>query len=136
MYFWDISDLVEDLKQHRISSTQVKMYYVISPLLSMFNGVFFAALLFGHQMVEYSFHGWLKKQHPLLDFYNYWATMLTFLTIVITFGGIYMCYRANKRGDGKYFWNRLACLSFPINLHITVYTIVVLAIGALIAYFF
>lgn len=136
MYLWDIQALVQDLRNNTVPPLQVKFYFVLSPLLSAFNGLFFATLLFGHHLVEYSFQGWLKKQHPDINFYDYWAWALTAITVFIAFLGMYLCYRANKKGDGKDFWKRMACLSFPINFHITVYTIACLGFISFIAYFF
>ena len=136
MYLWDIHELVRDLKNNSIASWKVKLYYILSPLLSIFNGLFFGTLLFSHHVVEYSFKGWLSNPTSDLHTYDYWGSGLTILTIVIAFGGMYLCYRENKKGDDKNFWERMACLSFPINFHITLYAIMVLIIVGFIAYIF
>jgi uncharacterized membrane protein YhdT len=136
VYLWDIQALVRDLRTNTVPTWQIRLYYILSPLLSLLNGLFFALLLFGHQLVEYSFQGWLKKQHPDINFYNYWAWGLTLLTVLSAVLGFYLCYRANQKGDGKNFWQRMACLSFPINFHITIYTIAGLGILGFVAYFF
>ena len=60
---------------------------------------------------------------------------MSILTMIISFSGIYLCYRANKSGDGKNFWKRMACLSFPINFHIIVYTLATLSIAGIVLYF-
>lgn len=136
IYLWDIPDLVKDLKNETIPDWEVDWYFVLSPLLSALNGIFFGVILLGHHIVEYSFQGWLKKPHPAIEFYNRWGASFATLAILVAVIGIYLCYRANKAGDGKNFWTRMACLSFPVNLHITIYAIATLAIIGFFAYFF
>lgn len=136
IYLWDIPDLVKDLRNNAIPEWEVGWYFLLSPILSILNGLFFGVLLFGHHIVEYSFQGWLKKPHPAIEFYNCWGASFATLTVFVAFFGIYLCYRANRQGDNKDFWQRMACLSFPVNIHITVYAIATLAITGFFAYFF
>ena len=136
IYLWDIPDLITDLKNDTVPLWKIRVYCFLSPLMSILNGFFFGVLLAGHHIIEYSFKGWLKKPHPSIQFYNYWGTFLAGLTVFIAFFGIYLCYRANNKGDGKNFWSRMACLSFPINFNITMYTIALLGTVGFIAYFF
>lgn len=136
IYLWDIPDLVKDLRSNTIPEWQVGWYLFLSPVLSILNGMFFGVLLFGHHIVEYSFQGWLKKPHPSIAFYNYWGASFGMLTVFVAFFGIYLCYRKNKKGDNKDFVSRMACLSFPVNIHITIYAIALLAIAGSVAYFF
>ncbi len=135
MYLWDIRGLASRIRHGRLSKHQVALYCFLSPLLSISSGLFFGMLLFSHQVVEYSFRNWLPSDHPYTSYYNYWSLAMTILTITISFTGIYLCYRANKKGDGKNFWTRMACLSFPINFHIIVYTLATLSITGIIIYF-
>lgn len=136
IYLWDIPDLIKDLKQNTIPQYQVDWYFILSPLLSILNGFFFGIILLGHHIVEYSFQGWLKKPHPAIEFYNYWGASFATFTVFVAVFGLYLCYKANEDGDGKNFWTRMACLSFPINLHITLYAIALLTIIGFFAYFF
>lgn len=136
MHLWDLSSIVKNLKNDTVPESEIRLYYALSPLLSLANGAFFGALLFGHHIVEYSFHGWLKHPHPNIDLYNLWAFGLSVLTVVIAALGMYLCYRTNQKGDGKNFWQRMAYLSFPINFHITFYSLIGLGICALFGYFF
>lgn len=136
MYFWNVNKTVNALKSGSISTPETRLYFFLSPLLSIFNGILFGTLFFSHQIVEYSFQDWLKKQHPHIPFYDYWALGLTFLTVIITGFGILLCYKINKKGDNKNFWQRMAYLSFPINFHITFYTLVILTIGGFFGYLF
>ena len=136
IYLWDIPDLVKDLKNNAIPQSEVDWYFALAPILSIFNGFFFGVILLGHHIVEYSFQGWLKKPHPAIAFYNYWGAFFAALTVFVAFSGIYICYRANEEGDGKNFWSRMVCLSFPVNLHITIYAIALLSVIGFFSYFF
>ena len=135
IYLWDIRGLAHRIKHGKLSQKEVALYCFLSPFLSISSGIFFGFLLFSHQIVEYSFRGWLGESHPYTHFYNIWSLSMSALTIIISFSGIYLCYRANKKGDGKNFWKRMACLSFPINFHIIVYTLACLSIAGIILYF-
>lgn len=135
IYLWDIRGLAHKIRQGKLSKKEVALYCFLSPFLSISSGIFFGFLLFSHQVIEYSFRGWLGESHPYTHFYNIWSLSMSALTIIISFSGIYLCYRANKSGDGKNFWKRMACLSFPINFHIIVYTLASLSIAGIILYF-
>ena len=134
MYLWDFHDLVENLKNDNIPLWKVRIYYILSPLFSILNGLFFGSLLISHHIVEYYFQSRLPRQHADIQFYNYWALTIAFLTVIIAFGGIYLCYRTNRQGDNKNFWQRMACLSFPINFNLTVYAIAFLSVVVFLFY--
>lgn len=136
IYLWDLPDLITDLQNDTVPLWKIRLYYALSPLMSIINGLFFGVLLFGHHIVEYSFQEWVKKPHPSIDFYNYWGTSFAMLTVFTACFGIYLCYRANKKGDNKNFWTRMACLSFPINFNITMYALAILGTAGFIGYFF
>ena len=135
IYLWDIRGLAHRIRHGKLSKKEVAIYCFLSPFLSISSGIFFGFLLFSHQVIEYSFRGWLGESHPYTHFYNIWSVGMSVLTIIISFSGIYLCYRANKKGDGKNFWQRMACLSFPINFHIIVYTLACLSIAGIVLYF-
>ena len=135
MLLWDIRGLAHKIRYGKLSTTEVTVYCFLSPLLSISSGLFFGFLLFSHQIIEYSFRGWLGGDHPYMMYYNIWSISMSFLTVIISFTGIYLCYRENKKGDGKDFWKRMACLSFPINFHIIVYTLAILSIAGIVLSF-
>ncbi len=135
MFLWDIRELAHRLKKGKVSSSETALYCFLSPFLSISSGLFFGVLLFSHQIIEYSFKGWLGESHPITEYYDLWSLGMTLVTIIISFTGIYLCYRANKKGDGKDFWKRMACLSFPINFHIIVYSLALIAISIVILAF-
>ncbi len=135
IYLWDIRGLAHKIRHGKLSPKEVALYCFLSPFLSISSGIFFGFLLFSHQVVEYSFRGWLGESHPYTHFYNIWSMSMSVLTVIISFSGIYLCYRANKQGDGKNFWRRMACLSFPINFHIIIYTLACLSLAGIVFYF-
>ncbi len=135
MYLWDIRKLAYRLRTNKLSASEIALYCFLSPFLSISSGLFFGVLLFSHQIIEYSFQGWLGQEHSFTEYYDLWSLGMTCLTILISFTGIYLCYRTNKKGDGKEFWKRMACLSFPINFHIIVYSLAIIAISIVILAF-
>lgn len=135
IYLWDIRGLAHKIRYGKLSATEVTVYCFLSPLLSISSGLFFGFLLFSHQIIEYSFRGWLGENHPYMTYYNMWSIAMSIATIIISFTGIYLCYLANKKGDGKDFWKRMACLSFPINFHIIVYSLATLSLAGIVLYF-
>ena len=135
IYLWDIRGLAHKIRYGKINPTEVTIYCFLSPLLSISSGLFFGFLLFSHQVIEYSFRGWLGENHPYMTYYNIWSIAMSIATITISFTGIYLCYRANKQGDGKDFWKRMACLSFPINFHIIIYSLATLSLAGIVLYF-
>ncbi len=135
MYLWDIRGLAHKIRYGKLSPTEATVYCFLSPLLSISSGFFFGFLLFSHQIIEYSFRGWLGENHPYMTYYNIWSIAMSIATITISFTGIYLCYRANKQGDGKDFWKRMACLSFPINFHIIIYSLATLSLAGIVLYF-
>ncbi|MFT6765701.1 MAG: hypothetical protein ACJAZS_000586 [Alteromonas naphthalenivorans] len=136
IYLWDLPDLIKDLRTDTVPLWKIRIYYTLSPIMSITNGLLFSVLLFGHHIVEHTFKCWIRKPHASIQFYNYWGTSLGFLTVFIAFFGMYLCYRENKKGDNKNFWARMACLSFPVNFNITMYSIALLGSVSFISYFF
>jgi hypothetical protein len=134
MYLWNIDRLIENLRKNTISKKAKTVFYIFSPLVSIFNSFFFGALLCSHQVISNFFAHFLEQAHPQLSLYNMLALVSAVTTTLITFGGFYLCYQTNKAGDGKKFSERMACLSFPINFHLTVYVLAFLAIMTLIGY--
>lgn len=134
MYLWNIDRLIENLRKNTISKRAKTVFYIFSPLVSIFNSFFFGALLCSHQVISNFFAHFLEKAHPQLSFYNKLALTSAVVTTIITIIGFYLCYRTNKNGDGKNFSERMACLSFPINFHLTVYVLALLTVISLLGY--
>jgi hypothetical protein len=134
MYLWNIDRLVTKLKNNTLPKWQTNTFYIISPLLSICNALFFSTMLLSHHFVSNFFAHFLQGQHEQMDFYNRIALVTGTLTMMITFLGIYLCYRTNQKGDGKRFSERMASLSFPINFHLTVYVFALLSIVTIAGY--
>lgn len=135
MYLWNINELVTALKEDKLSKKQVGLYYVLTPLLTFANFIFFSFLLAGHHFVSQIFAHFLSGYDAHMSFYNKIALFTTALTIFFTLAGIYLCYQINQAGDKKDFSKRMTCLTFPINFHLTVYTLAFLALTIFISYF-
>lgn len=134
MYLWNIDRLIARLKANNLSKHTVRLFYIISPMLSIFNSIFFGALLCSHQVISNFFAHFLEKPHPDMNLFNQLALASGITTTLITCIGLYLCYRTNNAGDGKDFKERMACLSFPINFHITVYILAMISITSLVIY--
>ena len=46
MYLWDVRGLAQRLKKGRVKEHEFTVYCILSPLLSISNGLFFGLLLF------------------------------------------------------------------------------------------
>ncbi|MCF7900115.1 hypothetical protein K9K77_01265 [Candidatus Babeliales bacterium] len=123
MYLWNIDKLVEDLKNNALPEKKIKLFKIFSPLLSIFNTLFFSILLLTHQMIAYLFVDFLPKKDPYFSFYNRLGWTMGTLATCLTFFGFYLCYKINKQGDGKKFFERITCLSFPIYFNLTLYAL-------------
>jgi hypothetical protein len=134
MYLWNINKLVDQLKADTLPIKEVYMFYVISPILSIANTFFFSFLLLSHQMIGNLFGNFLTQHDTNMIFYNRLGFLTGTLTTIITFIGFYLCYRANQQGDGRDFSKRMACLSFPINFHLTVYILALIGLATILGY--
>ena len=134
MYLWNIDKLVTQLKNNTIPKWKVRFFYCVSPLLSICNTIFFSTLLLSHHFISNFFAHFLEGQDVQMGFYNKIALVTGTLTTVITFIGMYLCYRTNQKGDGKRFSERMACLSFPINFHLTVYVLALISAITIFGY--
>lgn len=121
MYLWNINLLVEKLKTNTLSEKKAYFFYILTPALSFGTGTFFSLLLFSHQFIEEFFTDFLQLKDANIALYNWIGFVSGILTILITSTGLLLCYWTNKKGDGQQFAKRMACLSFTINFHLTVY---------------
>jgi len=134
MYLWNINKLVEQLRTDTLPEKEVYFFYFLSPLLSIGNTVFFSFLLLSHHMVGNLFAHFLTHHDANMIIYNWLGFVTGTLTTLITLIGFYVCYRTNQQGDGRDFSKRMACLSFPINFHLTVYVLALIGLGTILGY--
>ena len=111
MYFWQVNALVEDLKARRVSQRQKMYYYLAYTLLTLI-----AVDVAGLVATEL----------------NFFVVLNSLLGVLITVGGILLCYEANSQGDDAEFIDRMVCLSWPISLRMFVVLIPVVVIYGLI----
>lgn len=124
MYFWNVNELVQRLKNNTLSSYEEAQQY-------------FAVLLFGgFGIIGYQlFNLTITSITPAISqfitlFLALLASLLFVLCInifILACGTIY-CYRINKNGDNKDFTKRMICLTFPISLRWFVFAIIALII--------
>ena len=109
MYLWNTKALAGELKDGTLSQRERFKYLLILAVIS-------AAAIEGERYVS---------EQPSLPM---WVESA--LAIVITVVGIWVCYRANRKGDDREFIDRYICMGFPLLIRL-----VVLVFGIAIAYF-
>lgn len=135
MYLWNINLLVEKLKTNTLSEKKAYLFYLLTPALSIGTGTFFSLLLFSHQFIEEFFTDFLQLKDANIAFYNWIGLASGVVTIIITVFGLLLCYLTNRQGDNEQFAKRMACLSFPINFHLTVYILAFITVLIGFGYF-
>jgi hypothetical protein len=104
MYFWNIDQLVQELRAGTLSEYEKMKYLLASILLQLYamsntrllpqNGMemIIGALIFG-------------------------------VMVGVTVWGVYHCFIINKQNDNKNFIERFVCLGFPIGVRLAVYAL-------------
>lgn len=136
MYLWNVNELVKKLKNNTLPRPEVWAFYLLSPLLSIGNIIFFSILLASHHFTSNIFAHFLSTGDAHMSFYNLLALIAGSLTLIISCIGLYLCYQTNKNGDGKHFFKRMACLSFPVNFHLTIYLFAFLSLVTILGFLF
>lgn len=120
MYFWNVNELTQRLKNNTLTSYEEAQQY-------------FAVLLIGGCGIFGSALPYLTINLTSIPLFIALLASILFVILinicVLACGTIY-CYKINKDGDNKDFTKRMVCLTFPISLRW-----VVCAIIALIALF-
>ena len=101
MYFWNTTALADDLKARRVPQRD-KMIYLLVPITLSVASEFL----------------------PIEPHETRLLTLVEFvLAIVVTIGGILLCYQANRRGDDEEFLDRFICLGWPLAIRMLVLSI-------------
>lgn len=100
MYFWKVDNLVDDFKAKNVSQKEQFKYTLLFSVLV----VLFESPLF-----------YIDTR------YNYYDSLDTVISIVITIWGVYYCYKRNSRGDDIDFLPRFICLGLPVAMRVLVY---------------
>jgi len=112
MYLWKVNNLIDDLRNDRITEKESMKYLVVTSVLYILgNDSYFTIGL------EYSY----------LD------TISTFLIIAITIVGTLYCYSANNIGDNRDFIKRFFCLSLPVSIRLLVIVTPLAIVSAVLA---
>ena len=100
MIWWDAGRLAQELRAGRVSARDQLHYLLASLVLQTLSGraSLLAAVLPGGGGPRVAF--W-----PLL-------------TLAVAAAGFVACFRANARGDGRAFLERVVCLGLPVGLRV------------------
>ncbi len=109
MYFWNVNGLTRDLQEGRVGHREQMMYLA----------AWAAYNIFAEQNARLT---WEVPSELTI------GRALTLLVIAV--GGVFLCWRANCRGDGEHFVERFICISWPIRVKLTV---VLFALAGLVA---
>ncbi len=111
MYLWKVNDLVNDLREEKVTESESAKYVILL-------GVLYAL-----------------GSDPIFSIgleYTVFDTISTLIVVISTFIGTYYCYSKNRSGDNKEFLSRYICLSVPISMRLIVIIIpIALLIGLL-----
>jgi hypothetical protein len=99
MYWWNVSQLAEDLREGRVEEKERFKYYIAFIVL---DGV----------VVE------LARYYPKT--FNMMQVISSAAVVIIAVAGTILCYRANRSGDNTDFIGRVICLSWPIGIKLLV----------------
>ena len=105
MYFWRTDQLIDDLKQNRVTQADFKNYYLVSGILILLG--FFAL-----------------SQTAVKELKISLAVFLINLGLLISW--INAAFKANGGEKGHAFLNRFIALYLPITIKITIFAIVVM----------
>lgn len=103
MYLWNTAALVEDLKNNAVPEAEFKTYYVFSTVAILI--LFYLA-------------GFAASESP-----NSIAELIEVMaTIAVAIIGLNLAFKANLGNDGAGFLNKVASLSVPLMIKVTVLT--------------
>ena len=99
MYFWNIKQLIQDLKNNQVTQAQFKNYYLVS-------GIF---VLLGY---------FVYSQTAVTDLKISFASLLIQCGLLITW--LSLIFNANGGEQGQQFLNRFIALMLPISIRVAV----------------
>jgi hypothetical protein len=91
MYLWNAERLALALRAERLTETDKAKYLMVGALLAG-----------------------LSPQAGLIGLRNITDAVQVGGGLAVTLGGIWICFRANQRGDGRAFIERFYCLFVPV----------------------
>lgn len=109
MYFWNINMLKEDIKSGNFGDKEAIVYIVISLAL-------------------YSIGLELVSLFPLIENYNLWDYVNSFLSVLVPVLGTIYVYKKNGGAEGKDFANKYFSIGFVMGIRFLVYFIGVIVL--------
>lgn len=91
MYLWNADRLALALRDGRLTEADKAKYLIVGTLL-----------------------GSLSAQPGLTGWGNAAGAARAAALLAVTLGGVWLCYHANRRGDGRAFVERFICLMVPV----------------------
>lgn len=140
MYLWNYHELAKSLKEHKLDSKE-KFKYLLAIMLYIPTGLMGSNWIPAIYRLIYRIVNGLVAQQtkyvPPLKVFNDFNYITDILTIIVLGWGIFVCYRANKQGDGRNFIERFMCLSIPISIQVSTFFLLffLLTLGASLIYF-
>ena len=109
MYFWNINMLKEDIKSGNFGDKEAIVYIVISLAL-------------------YSIGLELVSLLPMIENYNLWDYVNSFLSVLVPVLGTIYAYKKNGGDEGKDFANKYFSIGFVMGIRFLVYFIGVIVL--------
>jgi len=110
MYLWNTKALAKELKEGTLNEWEKFKYFITGVML-------YELLISIPSDTDYNLFEWV---------------VISVSGFLITFLGIYMCYKINKTGDGLNFIERFICISLPIMIKLSVWSLLPLFIFVLL----
>jgi len=129
MYLWNRDKLLEDLKQDA-THKGFRLYTFMGPALGLVIVTMWTLLLVSHLFLAHVFKHFIAGSDVYVKLYTTLGILAALGTILINIATLYECYAVNKKGDGKNFCRRMACINTFINTHMILYTFAIA--GALV----
>lgn len=141
MYLWNYKALAHELKEHKLTSKE-KLKYLLAIMCYVPTGLMGSNWIPGfyrfiYRMTNFIVYQQAPRVPPLKIFHNY--NYLTDLTTAVIIGvGVMLCFMINRRGDGRNFIERFMCLSIPITIRVSIYSLIIfiLVLGSSVIFFY
>ncbi|MBI4963349.1 MAG: hypothetical protein HY913_08730 [Desulfomonile tiedjei] len=103
MYWWNVSQLAEDLREGRVEEKERFKYYL-------------AYIVSGEVILRC----WMYFPET----FNILTLMCNAASVIIVTTGVMLCYRANRNGDNTDFIGRMICLGWPVGIRLLVLAVI------------
>ena len=126
MYLWNYHALAEDLKHNEVSGKE-KAKYLLTILLYVPTGVMGSNWIPGIYRLIYRITNqiviWQEPRVPPIKIFNDFNYITDIAIPAIVISGVIICFIANLRGDNRNFIERFICLTVPITIRVSIYSL-------------